>query len=217
MMQTSKVMIVDDHRVVIEGIKGVLQDLPEFEMVGDAVHGRQALKRIETLKPDIVIMDISMPNLNGLDTTLQLKKLFPNLKIVVYSMHSESEYVIGFFKAGVAGYVLKDSPLSELVLALKAVRQKGTYFSASTQVILQRHLKSLETGLKKDAFERLSLREREVLQLLAEGKSIKEIAVQLYVSPKTVETHKYNMMAKLDTKRLADLIKIAIRKKLITI
>ncbi len=143
--------------------------------------------------------------------------MFPDLKIIVYTMHSESEYVIGFFKAGASGYVLKDSPLSELVLALKAVCQNGTYFSASTQVILQQHQKSLENGLEVDAFESLSLREREVLQLLAEGKSIKEIAAQLFVSPKTVETHKYNMMAKLDTNRLADLIKIAIRKRLISI
>lgn len=216
-MGKSRVMVVDDHRAVIEGIKGILHDLSEFEIVGDAVHGRQAIKRIESLQPDIIIMDISMPNLNGLDATLQIKKRHPNIKIIVYTMHSESEYVIGLFKAGVSGYVLKGSPLSELVLALKAVHQKGTYFSASTQMILQQYIKGLETGLKKDAFESLSLREREVLQLLAEGHSIKEIAVQLCVSPKTVETHKYNMMAKLDTNRLAGLIKIAIRKKLITI
>jgi len=216
-MFTSRVMVVDDHRAVIEGIKGVLHDLTEFKIVGEAVHGRQALKRIEALKPDIVIMDISMPNLNGLDTTLQIRKLYPTVKIIVYSMHSESEYVIGLFKAGVSGYVLKDSPLSELVLALNAVHQQGTYFSAATQTIIQQHIKSLEAGLKKDAFDSLSLREREVLQLLAEGHSIKEIAIQLCVSPKTVETHKYNMMAKLDTNRLAGLIKIAIRKKLITI
>ncbi len=216
-MTVSRVMVVDDHRAVIEGIRGLLHDLPEFEIVGVAVHGRQAVKRVASLLPDMIIMDISMPNLNGLDTTLQIKKQYPDIKIIVYSMHSEREYVVGLFKAGVSGYVLKDSPLSELVLALKTVRQKGTYFSAATQTILQQYVADLETGLKKDAFDRLSLREREVLQLLAEGYSIKEIAGQLCVSPKTVETHKYNMMAKLDTSRLADLIKIAIRKKLITL
>ena len=216
-MTVSRVIVVDDHRAVIEGIRGLLHDLPEFEIVGVAVHGRQAVKRVASLLPDMVIMDISMPNLNGLDTTLQIKKQYPDIKIIVYSMHSEREYVVGLFKAGVSGYVLKDSPLSELVLALKTVRQKGTYFSAATQTILQQYVADLETGLKKDAFDRLSLREREVLQLLAEGYSIKEIAGQLCVSPKTVETHKYNMMAKLDTNRLADLIKIAIRKKLITL
>ncbi len=214
----TSVMIVDDHRVVIEGIRGVLGDLPEFEVVGVALNGRQAMKRIASLVPDLVIMDISMPDLNGLDATLQIKKQFPDTNVVIYTMHSESEYVIELFKAGISAYILKDSPLSDLVLALKAVRQRGTYFNGSTQQILQRHLRDLEDGQKHpDGFESLSLREREVLQLLAEGKSIKEIASQLCVSPKTVETHKYNLMAKLNVRRLADLVKIAIRKKLTSV
>lgn len=217
-MIKSKVMIVDDHRVVIEGIKGILSNMPEFEVIGEALNGRQLMKRIESVLPDIVIMDISMPYLNGFDTTMQIKQKFRDISIIIYTMHSENEFIISFFNAGVSAYVLKCNPLSELILALKSVRQKGMYFSSSAKDFIQKHLDVLEKNKKgQNAFDSLSLREREVLQLLAEGKSIKEIAAELCVSPKTAETHKYNIMAKLNTKRLANLIKIAIKKKLVAL
>ncbi len=168
---------MDDHVVVLEGIKSILRDHPEFEVVGEACNGRQAIKLAESLQPDVVIMDISMPDLNGIDATLQIKQRSADTKIVAYTMHSHSEYVISLFKAGVSAFVLKNDPLSDLLLALVAVRKGGTYFSTMTPEILLQHMKELEEGKREqDDFESLSLREREVLQLLAEGKSVREIA-----------------------------------------
>ena len=207
---------MDDHRVVIEGIKSALEEHSEFEVVGEAPNGREAVKLSQSLRPDIVIMDISMPDLNGIGATLQIKKLCPDIRIIIFSMHTNREYVIDLFMAGISAYVLKDDPLSELILALKAVCGGGTYFSTMTPKILANHMRMLVEDKKgAGGFESLSLREREVLQLLAEGNSVKEIAGKLCISSKTVDSHKYNLMAKLDVKSLADIIKIAIRKKLI--
>ena len=214
-MKKTKILIVDDHRVVTEGIKSTLEEHSEFEVVGEAPNGREAVKLSQSLRPDIVIMDISMPDLNGIDATLQIKKLCPDIRIIIFSMHANREYVIDLFMAGISAYVLKDDPLSELILALKAVCGGGTYFSTMAPKILANHMRVLEEGKNgAGGFESLSLREREVLQMLAEGKSIKEIAEKLYISPKTVESHKYRIMSKLNAQSLADLVKIAVRKKL---
>ena len=214
-MKKTKILIVDDHRVVIEGIKSALEGHSEFEVVGEALNGREAVKLSQSLRPDIVIMDISMPDLNGIDATLQIKKLSPDIQIVIFSMYANREYVIDLFMAGISAYVLKDDPLSELILALKAVCGSGTYFSTMAPRILASHLRALKEEKKgTGGFENLSLREREVLQPLAEGKSIKEIAGKLYISPRTVESHKYRIMSKLNAQSLADLVKIAIRKNL---
>jgi DNA-binding NarL/FixJ family response regulator len=212
----TKILIADDHRVVIEGIKSCLRDYSEFEVVGEALNGRQAVKLAESLHPKILITDISMPDLNGIDTTLQIKKADPNIRIVVYTMHSDREFIIDLFKAGISAYVLKEDPISELILAVKAVNGGGTYFSTMAPTVLLRHIQHLEEGkIPEGDFEILSLREREVFQLLAEWKSTKEIAHQLCISPKTVETHKYNIMTKLNLDSMADIIKLAIRKKII--
>ena len=215
-MDKTKILIVDDHRVVIKGIKSALADHTEFEVVGEALNGRQAIKLVESLRPDIVIMDISMPELNGIDATLQIKKMFPDVYIIIFTMYSNKEYVIDLFMAGISGYVLKDDPMSDLISALKAVRNGGTYFSMMAPSVLLNHLKELEKDkINKDLFNSLSMREREVFQLLAEGKSIKKIANQLFISPKTVESHKYNIMTKLNIHTMTDLIKVAIRKNII--
>ena len=215
-MDKTKILIVDDHRVVIKGVKSALADYPEFEVVGEAFNGRQAVKLVESLRPDIVIMDISMPELNGINATLQIKKMFPDVYIIIFTMYSNKEYVIDLFMAGISGYVLKDDPMSELISALKAVRNGGTYFSMMAPSVLLNHLKELEKDkINKDLFNSLSMREREVFQLLAEGKSIKKIANQLFISPKTVESHKYNIMTKLNIHTMTDLIKVAIRKNII--
>ena len=217
-MDKTKILIVDDHRVVIKGIKSAFADYPEFEVVGEAFNGRQAIKLVESLRPDIVIMDISMPELNGIDATLQIKKKFPDIRIVIFTMYSNKEYVIDLFMAGISGYVLKDDPMSDLIFALKAVKGGGTYFSTMTPSVLLNHMKALENGNTcKDLFNSLNMREREVFQLLAEGNSIKKIANQLFISPKTVESHKYNIMTKLNIQSMADLIKVAIRKNIINV
>ena len=217
-MHRTKILIADDHRVVIEGIKSALQEHPEFEVVGEAVDGLEAVEFAKSLEPNIVIMDISMPNLSGIEATRQIKALNPGNQIVIYTMHSDKEFVIDLFKAGISAYVLKDDPLSDLILALKAVEGGGTYFSTMAPTVLLRHIKEMEEKTaSKNSFDTLSQRELEVFQLLAEGKRIKEIANQLFISPKTVESHKYNIMEKLQATSVVDLTKIAIRKNLIKV
>jgi len=217
-MPATNILIADDHRVVIEGIKSALQEHPEFEVVGEAVDGLEAVEFAKSLKPNIVIMDISMPNLSGIEATRQIKALNPGNQIVIYTMHSDKEFVIDLFKAGISAYVLKDDPLSDLILALKAVEGGGTYFSTMAPTILARHMEEMEEKTtSKNSFDTLSQREIEVFQLLAEGKRIKEIAKQLFISPKTVESHKYNIMEKLQAASVIDLTKIAIRKNLIKV
>jgi len=217
-MPATNILIADDHRVVIEGIKSALQEHPEFEVVGEAVDGLEAVEFAKSLKPNIVIMDISMPNLSGIEATRQIKALNPGNQIVIYTMHSDKEFVIDLFKAGISAYVLKEDPLSDLILALKAVEGGGTYFSTMAPTILARHMEEMEEkSTSKNSFDTLSQREIEVFQLLAEGKRIKEIANQLFISPKTVESHKYNIMEKLQAASVIDLTKIAIRKNLIKV
>jgi len=217
-MSKTKILLVDDHRVVIEGIKSSLQEHPEFEVVGEAVDGLEAVEFVKSSRPDIVIMDISMPNLNGVEATKQIKEFDSEIGIVIYTMYSDKEFVIDLFKAGISAYVLKDDPLSDLILALKAVKGGGTYFSTMAPTILLRHMEELEEkSTEEDSFDTLSQREKEVFLLLAEGKGIKKIAGELFISPKTVESHKYNIMEKLQTTSIVDLTKIAIRKNLIKV
>ena len=217
-MSETKILIADDHRVVIEGIKSALQEHPEFKVVGEAVDGLEAVEFAKSLEPNIVIMDISMPILSGIEATRQIKGLNPNNQIVIYTMHSDKEFVVDLFKAGISAYVLKDDPLSDLILALKAVEGGGTYFSTMAPTILVRHMEEMEEkSTNNNSFDTLSQREMEVFQLLAEGKRIKEIAKQLFISPKTVESHKYNIMEKLQAASVIDLTKIAIRKNLIKV
>ncbi len=173
---------------------------------------------MKTLKPDIVIMDVSMPNLNGIGATRQINQFSPESRIVIYTMYSDKELVIDLFKAGISAYVLKDDPLSDLIFALRAVKGVGTYFSTMAPTILVRHMEGFEEKTtEEDSFDTLSQREREVFLLLAEGKGIKKIADELFISPKTVESHKYNIMEKLQATSIVDLTKIAIRKNLIKV
>lgn len=217
-MGKTKILIVDDHRVVIEGVKSALSVYPEFEVVGEAYDGREAVQMVKSLNPDIVVMDIAMPELNGVDATLQIKKLDPDVKIIVFTMYSDREYVIDLFKVGISSYVLKKDSMSDLVNAVKAVERGGTFFTSIAAQVLLSYVKELDEGkTNQDGVDTLSLREREVFQVLAEGKSIKDIASTLGLSRKTVETHKYNIMEKLQVQTVTDLTKIAIKKGIIQI
>lgn len=215
-MKKARVLIVDDHQVVIGGIRCVVNELPDFEVVGEACNGRDGVKLAIALRADIVIMDISMPDLNGIDATLQLKKKSPETHVIIFTMYSDKEYLMDLIRAGISAYVLKEDPISDLILALKAVRSGGTYFSTMSPQGLLEHIRQIEQTDDSSGFKNLSLREREVLQLLAEGNNVKEIASKLNLSPKTVESHKYSLMAKLNVHNIADLTKIAIKKKLIS-
>jgi RNA polymerase sigma factor (sigma-70 family) len=217
----SKVLIVDDHWVVVEGINAALEDHDEFEVVGTASDGLEAIKRVKSLKPDIVIMDISMPNLNGIEAAYEIKKFNKEVRIVIFTMYWDKEYVLSLFRAGISGYVLKEETISDLILALKAMTWGGTYYSKSVQKVIQEHLEDLEMRDGENAREvedvvrRLSVREKEVFPFLADGLSAREISKRLGISPKTVESHKYNIMDKLNVRSVAELTKIALRKNLI--
>jgi DNA-binding NarL/FixJ family response regulator len=215
-MAKCRVLIVDDHHVVIDGIKSTLAAYPEFETVGEATNGREAVKQVRSLNPDIVILDISMPDLNGIDAALQIRTFNPDIRIVVFTMYSDGEYVRDLFKAGISAYILKEDPMSDLVKAIQAVRKGETFMgTVMPGIALTRNRTAEELEYTRDGFGDLSLREREVLQLIAEGNSIKDIAVKLTLSPKTIESHKYHIMQKLGITTLADMTKIAIKKKLI--
>lgn len=217
-MPETKILIVDDHEVVIQGIKCALQEHAEFEVVGEAHDGLHAVEIAKSLSPDIIIMDISMDGLNGVEATTQIRQFDPEVKIIVFSMYSNKEYIVSLFRAGISGYVLKEDPMTDLIFAIKAVKGGGTYFSTMVPSTLVGHLKELEERNKsKDVIEKLSLREREVFCFLADGRTVKEIAAQLHISPKTVESHKYNIMEKLNTRTIADFTKIAVKKNLIRV
>jgi DNA-binding NarL/FixJ family response regulator len=209
-----RVLIVDDHQVVVEGIKAAIDELPEFEVVGSANDGLKGMEMANALNPDIVITDISMPNMNGLQATKEIKRINKKIRVVIFTMHSDREYVVPLMKAGISAYVLKENPLSDLILALKAVKQNNTYWSLPVKESLLEHLEDLEKeGMP--SLEKLSQRELQVFRLLADGKTIKEIAEKLFISPKTVESHKYNIMEKLKVQTLTEMTKIALRKGLI--
>jgi DNA-binding NarL/FixJ family response regulator len=219
----TRVLIVDDHAVVLEGIKKLLSNEADFEVVGVTEDAREAISMVKSLNPDIVILDISMPHMDGLEVAHEIKTVEKNIGILVYSMSVSKAHVTALFREGVCGYVLKHEPLSELILALKVVKEGATFYSKSVRDVLQDHIKELELGEGKDVSEvkdgiaKLSVREKEVFVLLADGLIPKEISKRLGISHKTVETHKYNIMDKLKVSSIAQLTKIAIHKDLIEI
>ncbi len=213
-MAKIKVLICDDHTLFREGIKAILEQSPEMEVVGEAKNGREALEKARHLHPDIVLMDIGMPDLSGLVATHRIKQADPRVKVMMLTMYEEDEMIASCLDAGASGYLLKDSPMSQLVHAIVAVHKGGTYLSSgSLKRVFIEHRKSAAGGA--GSYERLTDREKEILQLLAEGLSVKEVASRLNLSVKTVDAHKYNLMRKLDIHDKAGLIKYAIRKKLI--
>ena len=223
MSEKTKVLIVDDHPVVIEGLKGVIAADPEFELAGTAQDGQEALSMIKTQDPDIVILDILMPGMDGVEVTQKVREWNDRTRILIYSMSANKEAIVSLFRNGISGYVLKEEPFSELSLALKALREGGVFYSQIVSGILRDHMKELELGKGnnveegQDGLAKLSAREKEVFVLLADGLPIKEIADRLYISPKTVETHKYNIMEKLDLHSLAGFTKLAVKKDLIEV
>ena len=212
-MPKAKVLLVDDHVVVRQGLKALFADEPDIEVVGEASNGREALERLEKLGPDVVLMDISMPGLNGIEATRQIQVRHPEVKVVVLSMHANEEYVFQVLQAGASGYVLKQSDSLEVLTAIRAAVAGGSFLSPPiSRTVIEDYVRRAEARGKGGESELLTSREREVLQLLAEGRSNREIAEELSISVKTVETHRSNMMTKLELSSKTELVKYALRK-----
>jgi two-component system response regulator NreC len=217
MPKQTRVLLADDHRLMRSGLRLVIERHADFTVVGEADDGRQAVAMAESLQPDVVVMDIGMPNLNGIEAARQVTEKQPAIAIVMLSMHADEGYVLRALKAGARAYLLKDSAEEDLTQAIEAVRDGKSFFSpAVSRVLLQDYMRKLERVGAEDSYDLLSAREREILQLVAEGKSSKEIAGMLNLSTYTVETHRSNIMQKLNLKGIPELILYAVRKGLIS-
>ena len=215
-MSKIRILVADDHGIVRKGLRFLLERQPGMEVVGEASEGREAVRLCEELKPNVVIMDVAMPQLNGIDATAQIVKHNPGIGIVILSMHADESYLVRALSAGAKGYLLKDSAEADLVRAVQVVAQGRPFFSPQiTQSLLEDYVKTLQQRGLQDSYELLTDREREVLQLLAEGKSNKEVATILDLSTYTVETHRTNLMHKLNLHNTAEIVLYAVRKKII--
>ncbi len=210
-------LMVEDHTLVRKGLCALLQDDPAIIVAGEAENGRDALEKAELIRPHVVVMDISMPGMNGLEATLQLKKRFPEINVLILSMYSNEEYIFQTLRAGATGYILKKSVPQDLVTAIRTVSKGKPFLSPEiSQSVIGNYIgKAEKSSPHDDPYVQLTPREREVLQLLAEGMTNRIIAKHLHISVKTVETHRANLLEKLNIESTVALIKYAIRKGLI--
>ena len=216
-MTTVRVLLADDHGIVRRGLHYLLERSPGFEVIGEAGDGREAVRLAEELNPDVIVMDIAMPTLNGIDATAQIVRRRPETGVIILSMHSDETYLVRALSAGAKGYLLKDSAEADLIRAVQAVSQGRPFFSpAIAQTLLEDYMRRLQQQNLKDSYDLLTDREKEVLQLLAEGKSNKEVASLLSLSLYTVETHRSNLMQKLNLHSTAEIVLYAVRKKIIS-
>jgi two-component system response regulator NreC len=217
-MTKIRVLLAEDHTIVRKGIRSLLDDQANIEVVGEAEDGREAIEKVEELSPDIILMDNTMPILNGLEATRQIKKRFPEVKILILTMHTNEEYIFQFLRAGASGYLVKQTAPTELVSAIEAVSRGDSFLSPPiSRTIIDEFVRQAEATGKWDSYDSLTDREREVLQLLAEGFSSKETADHLHISVKTVGVHKINLMHKLNLHSQSELTKYAIRKGIISL
>lgn len=213
---TIKILLADDHKIVFDSLKSLLDRQPDMEVVGGAENGRVAVEQVHELKPDVVIMDVTMPNLNGIEATRQITGQYPEIKVVALSMHADKQFVTGILSAGASGYLTKNCSFDELVKAVRLVAENKKYLCPDvTSIVIEESLSALSHEASS-SLDLLSTREREIMQLLAEGKTIKEIAEQLFLSIKTIYTHRNQIMKKLQVKNMAELTKLALRDGLIS-
>jgi len=213
-----RVLIADDHKIMLAGLRSLLEKQTDFDVVAEAENGRKAVQMAQEKKPDVVVMDVSMPDLNGIEATTQIVESLPGTRVIALSMHSDKRFVMGMLRAGASGYLLKDCASQELANAIHQVAGGRKYLSPEiTGVVIDDCLLGASSGEVATATSLLSAREREVLQLIAEGWSTKQIASHLYVSIKTIETHRRQIMKKLDLHNIADLTKYAVREGLTSI
>ena len=211
-----RLLIVDDHPALRKGLREVEEIEPQIEVVGEADDGLAAGKLAAQLEPEVIVMDVAMPNLNGIEATRQIVTAHPKIAVVILSMHSDESYVMRALKAGARGYLLKDSAEAELIQAVRTVVTGKSFFSAVvSKMLLEDYVRNLQQRGIEDSYDLLTPREREVLQLAAEGKSNKESAAMLNLSAHTVETHRTNLMQKLNLHSVPELILYAVRKGII--
>jgi two-component system response regulator NreC len=212
-----RILLADDHTVMRRGLRLLIESQPEFSVVAEASDGRQAVQQAEATMPDVAVMDIAMPNLSGIEAAQRIATAQPNTAIVILSMHSDEGYVLRALKVGAKGYLLKDSAEGDLIEAIKAVHEGKTFFSPEiSKMLVEDYVREIRTRGAEDTYDLLTSREREILQLLAERKSNKEIALALNISVYTIETHRRNLHEKLNLHSLAELILYAVRKGIIS-
>jgi two-component system, NarL family, response regulator NreC len=216
-MRKIRIMLADDHKLMRSGLRVLLEQQADLTVVGEASDGREAVTLANSLKPDVLVMDIGMANLNGIEAAAQIMQSHPEISIVMLSMHSDESYVLRALKAGAKGYLLKDSAEADLIRAVHAVADGKSFFSpAVSKVLLDDYVRKLKRSGTEDPYDLLTPREREVLQLVAEGKSNKDVAQLLNLSVYTVETHRSNIMEKLNLHGVPELILYAVRKGIIS-
>jgi len=212
-----RIVLADDHTILREGLRALLSADPNFEIVAEAEDGREAVRCVEKLGPDLLLMDLSMPRMSGIDAISEIKKRYPETKIIALTVHKTEEYLLTTLQAGVDGYVLKDATHDELVMAIHNVRAGKSYLSPGiSEKVIEGYLEGKEGSLAVSSWHKLSQREREVLKLIAEGYKNKEIAEDLCISLKTVEKHRANLMKKLDLHNAAGLTVYAVEKGLVS-
>lgn len=217
MSQTIRVLLADDHVLIRAGLRMVVDAQADLTVVGEAGDGREAVAMAESLKPDVVVMDIGMPTLNGIEAARQVREKLPDIQVVMLSMHADEGYVLRALKAGAKAYLLKDSAEADLARAIRAAAEGKSFFSPAVgRVLLEDYVRKLQRTGAEDSYDLLSPREREILQLVAEGKSSKEIAHLLNLSVYTVETHRARVMQKLNLRGIPELILYAVRKGIIS-
>lgn len=212
-----RVLVADDHTMIRSGLRMLLEREPGFEVVAEASDGRQAIELAESLQPDVAVLDIGMPKLNGIEATRHIVQKLPRTRVVVLSMHSDESYVLRALKSGARGYLLKDSAESDILNSIRAVNEGKAYFSPEiSKMLAEDYMRQMQQRGVEDSYELLTAREREILQMLAEGRSNKEISSALNLSLYTVETHRGNILQKLNLHSLPELILYAVRKGIIS-
>ncbi|HEU5438724.1 MAG TPA: response regulator transcription factor [Ktedonobacterales bacterium] len=211
-----RVLLADDHTILRAGLKMMLNAQPDIEVVGEASDGRQAVGEAQRLQPDVIIMDITMPECNGIEATKQVKRLMPETRVLVLTMHENEEYLFQMLRAGASGYMLKEAADTELISAIRVVSSGRFYLSPSAQsMMVSDYLQRVHTGEERDSYSALTEREREILKLVAEGHTNNQIGELLFISPKTVDTHRTHIMDKLNLHNRAELVKYAMRRGLL--
>ena len=217
-MNTIKLMLVDDHSIVRDGIRLLLGQVEGLEIIDEANDGEEALEKLKTVKPDLILMDISLPGMSGIQTTQVVSRLYKNVRVLILSMHNNEDYILRSVEAGAFGYILKDSSSDEMVKAIRTIASGEKYFiSPVANIILAGYMQQLKKGERSDRNRRskLSKKEKEILQYLVDGMSSREIAERLQLSVRTVDNHRANMMRRLQVRNAAELVRMAVEEKLI--